>query len=432
MLSTLMSQGERSEGEEPAAAGAPAAAALQRDLAFQRDGALLRGTVAGAGPTVLLLHAGGERRQVWEPVLGPLAAAGLRAVAYDQRGHGASSGSATSLPVFGEDVRAMVARETGPIVVVGASLGGLAALAALAEGETARRVAGVVLVDVVPDPAPEAARAWLGRRGLLRHGRAALVDDILGRGPQLLSTATRWDGPIVLVRGDRSPIGDDDVDRLRAANPRVRVTTVRGAGHLVARDAPTRLARIVVHHASRWLATDPAVQRAFALQRSLGAEGQDHPGGSLLAHLHRVHALAVEWGAAPRTRLAAISHATYGTDGFPHALLERSARRRLCDAIGEDAEGLVHLYARCDRARTYPPQAADRLTVHDRWTGGAATISGRDLRDLAVLTIANELDVARHAPLPPSSIREIRALVDALAPHAPAEAGRALADGALG
>jgi hypothetical protein len=325
----------------------------------------------------------------------------------------------------------MVGREQAPVVAVGASLGGFAALAALAEPSTERRVAGLVFVDVVPDPAPGPVRAWLDERGL-RRDHAVLVEDILGQAPQLVATAAGLEMPVLLVRGgDRSPLSDDDVARLRGVNPRVTVTTVPSAGHLVARDAPAELAAIVGQHAARWLAADPVVARAFALQRSLGADRVDHPGGKLLGHLERVHALAVEWQASPRAQLAAVSHASYGTDGFPHRLLGSDDRQQLRAAIGPEAEALVHVYGRCDRSRTYPSIGRNPLPVVDRLTGDVTPLGGRDLHDFAVLTIANELDVARHASLPPTTVGQIRHLVAALAAHAPNEAAQALADPAL-
>ncbi len=110
------------------------------DVALARDGVMLRGTESGSGPTVLLLHAGGERREVWAPVAARLT--GLRTVAFDLRGHGDSSGRATALRPIADDVSAMIEREPAPIVVAGASLGGLAAIAALASTSTARRVVG--------------------------------------------------------------------------------------------------------------------------------------------------------------------------------------------------------------------------------------------------------------------------------------------------
>ncbi|MGY0235172.1 alpha/beta fold hydrolase [Longispora urticae] len=214
----------------------------------------LHGTVTGTGPTVLLLHAGGEHRGVWAPVAARMTGHGLRTVAYDLRGHGDSPGRATTLRTLTDDVLAMLAREPAPIVVVGASLGGFAALAALAQPAVAHRVAGLVLVDVVPAPDPGGVLAGLGDRGLL-DPYAHLVADILASGPELLAGAAALDVPLLLVRGGRSPLGDAEVDRLRRANPGVTISWVPDAGHLVARDAPTELARVLSAHATTWLGT---------------------------------------------------------------------------------------------------------------------------------------------------------------------------------
>ncbi|MFE3447246.1 alpha/beta fold hydrolase [Nocardia sp. NPDC059180] len=400
------------------------------DLTVNLGDITVRATETGTGPTVLLLHAGGERRGVWAPVAAGIAAYGLRTVAFDLRGHGENTGQATTLRAVADDVTEMVRREPTPVVVVGASLGGLAAIAALAEPAVAHRVAGLVLVDVVADPDPDRVRSWLGDLGLLDQ-HADLVEDILSSGPELSATAAALDLPVLLVRGARSPLADAGAERLRVANRRVTVTCVPDAGHLVARESPTELARIVATNATNWLATDQAVRRAFDLQRSLGTEQIDHPGGTLHAHLRRLHALTVEWNATPRTRLAAICHASYGTDGFAHALLPTADRGRLDNVIGRDAEELVYLYGACDRERTYRELGRQPLPVIDRFTGGSRVIQGADLSDFAVLTIANELDVARHARLPASTREGIRDLVAALASYAPDEAARALADAAL-
>ncbi|WP_414939973.1 alpha/beta fold hydrolase [Amycolatopsis sp. cmx-11-51] len=221
----------------------------------------LRGTVTGCGPTVLLLHAGGERRSVWEPVAAILARQGLRTVAYDLRGHGDSSGKATTLRTLADDVVEMIGREPVPIVLVGASIGGMAAIAALAEPAVAKRVAGLVLVDVVPDLAPARARSWLDFHGL-GGCHTHLVDDVLGSGPALFATAGALDLPILVVHAGReSPLSESDVRRLRAANRRVTVARVPAAGHLVARDAPEELARLVSAHAVAWQSAVPTVER---------------------------------------------------------------------------------------------------------------------------------------------------------------------------
>src|SRR4051794_24009321 len=105
-------------------------------VTLDRGDARLIGNAIGEGPPALLLHAGGERRGVWEPVAERLAASGFRAVAYDLRGHGESgSAGAERLTTHAGDVAAMLGSEPVPALVVGASLGGLAALLALRDPE---------------------------------------------------------------------------------------------------------------------------------------------------------------------------------------------------------------------------------------------------------------------------------------------------------
>ena len=221
------------------------------DVHLARGDVVLRGTATGTGPTVLLLHAGGEDRRVWVPIADHLARRKMRAVAFDLRSHGDSGGTATTMQTVADDVAAMIDHVPTPIVVVGASLGGLAAIAALADPTTAGQVAGLALVDVVPDPDPGRTRAWLHERGLERE-RRELVDDTLSRGQELLAIAATLDLPILLIRAAQGPIADADVARLEHVNRRVEVTCVAGAGHLIARDAPTELARIIARTASSW------------------------------------------------------------------------------------------------------------------------------------------------------------------------------------
>ncbi|MCA1655497.1 MAG: alpha/beta fold hydrolase [Pseudonocardiaceae bacterium] len=211
-----------------------------------RPDTTLVGTRIGSGPPILLLHAGGENRRVWSPVAARLAEAGFTALAYDQRGHGDSdSGDADTLPPFAGDVAAMIDALAEAPIVVGASLGGLAALLALAKPELERRVAGLVLVDVVPDPPPARTRDFL-RAAMGDRANAPIVSDILGRGPELNRIAARLAIPVLLVRGARSPVTDDDVARLTKNLRHLAVAAIPGAGHLVARDAPTALAQHIL------------------------------------------------------------------------------------------------------------------------------------------------------------------------------------------
>jgi catechol 2,3-dioxygenase-like lactoylglutathione lyase family enzyme len=127
---------------------------------------------------------------------------------------------------------------------------------------------------------------------------------------------------------------------------------------------------------------------------SHGAEGIEHPGGTLLAHLHRVADQLAEWRAPDELVLAGLCHATYGTDGFGTGLLPLRRRADLVNVIGAEAEGLVYLYASCDRGATYPGLGGTvPARLRDRFTGQWHDI---DPADFLVLTAANELDVIAH------------------------------------
>ncbi|MFD5513814.1 DUF6817 domain-containing protein [Streptomyces sp. NPDC059761] len=154
--------------------------------------------------------------------------------------------------------------------------------------------------------------------------------------------------------------------------------------------------------------------RALALLRELGAGQLEHPGGTLLAHLERVHALLGAWGARPALRLAGLCHAFYGTDGFATALLPVARRAELAAVIGAEAEEIVHFYASCDRAASYPTLASDipcgddtagneavssvAPAFRDRFTGHVHSPDLQSRRDFAELSAANELDLARIDP----------------------------------
>ena len=213
---------------------------------------VLRGEESGAGPAVLLLHAGGERRQVWRPVAEVLVAGGFRCVAYDQRGHGDSGGSVNTLAACADDVAAMVHAELPGCVIVGASLGGLAGVAALADPVVRARVAGLVLVDVVPCMNPDRVRGFLSAGGLL--GRySEVVEDILAQVPHLEQITAQLDMPVLLVHGDSgSSLIAEDIDRLASFAPQAEVRLVPGAGHLIARDQPTALARVLAEVTAAW------------------------------------------------------------------------------------------------------------------------------------------------------------------------------------
>src|SRR5215468_11359912 len=82
---------------------------------------------------------------------------------------------------------------------------------------------------------------------------------------------------------------------------------------------------------------------ALAFLEAHGAGAIENPGGTLIAHLCRTADLLVSWGASPALTVAGLCHATYGTDGFPTALLPTSRRGDLVAVIGATAEAIVYL-----------------------------------------------------------------------------------------
>ena len=128
-------------------------------LRLAGDGLTLAADTYGPaeGPPVLLFHGGGQTRHAWGGTARLLGDKGWRATTVDLRGHGesdwpaAGDGSGYTLDEFAADVRAVAAVQSRPPVLIGASLGGLSSLVAIAEAPAGASVAsGLVMVDVAP------------------------------------------------------------------------------------------------------------------------------------------------------------------------------------------------------------------------------------------------------------------------------------------
>jgi pimeloyl-ACP methyl ester carboxylesterase len=268
--------------------GPPTVRRVETDLGGGRRLSGLRwGTDA---PQVVLIHGGGQNAHTWDTVLLALS---RPALCVDLPGHGHSGDIDPARPVgprsFAEDVAQMV-REHAPnaAAVVGMSLGGLTAMElAVVAPELVRKLA---MVDVTPGADREKASdvvAFLAgpesfesfeeilertmafnptrsetslRRGILhnayeredgrwvwRHQReVASIGDQERTG---LDFASLWDDlagidvPVLLLRGDRSPVvDDDDVARFRELQPGADVIVVDDAGHSIQGDQPLVLA----------------------------------------------------------------------------------------------------------------------------------------------------------------------------------------------
>jgi hypothetical protein len=136
---------------------------------------------------------------------------------------------------------------------------------------------------------------------------------------------------------------------------------------------------------------------AYGWLQERGAGDIEHAGGSLLQHLGRVRDRLASLGLDADLQLAGLTHAVYGTDGFPVALLGTDERDVLRSVTGSSAEEIVFRYGGCDRDRTWRALPATR-TVWSRFTGEPETLGADALRAFADLSIVNELDVYERSP----------------------------------
>lgn len=247
-----------------------------------------------AARPVVLLHGGGQTRHAWGGTAAALAARGWYALAFDLRGHGESEWAADGdyrIDAFAGDLRAVAAGLAHPPVVVGASLGGMAAL--LAQGEAAVASA-IVLVDIAPRTQPAGVERIIAFMTANPGGFASLEEaadavasyvphrprprDLAGLqknlrlgedgryhwhwDPRMMSGARRVGGtrdperleraartlrvPALLVRGRMSDvIGEEDAQAFLSLAPHAQYVDVSGAGHMVAGDRNDRFTEAV-------------------------------------------------------------------------------------------------------------------------------------------------------------------------------------------
>ncbi|WP_280316657.1 alpha/beta fold hydrolase [Nocardia wallacei] len=241
-------------------------------------------------PELVLLHGGAQNAHTWDTV-----ALALRRplLALDLPGHGHSDWWSDHLytpQLLAEAVAtAVAAAAPRAAAVVGMSLGGLTALRLAARhpdlvrrlvvvdatpgagdhpGKTAAVVAFVQgpadfasfeeILERTVEHNPGRSVSSL-RRGILHNARQREDGRWVWRYDRLRPTAdgsfdltALWDdvsavrAPLLLVRGERSPVVDDaDVAELLCRQPAARVAVVEGAGHSVQGDRPIELARLI-------------------------------------------------------------------------------------------------------------------------------------------------------------------------------------------
>jgi hypothetical protein len=152
-------------------------------------------------------------------------------------------------------------------------------------------------------------------------------------------------------------------------------------------------------HERQWAA-------ALSFLRANGAEGLEHPGGSLFDHLERTAEILAGWNARPAMVLAGLCHAIYGTDGFPHPLAALTARDEIREMLGTETEAIVYLYAASDRTVTWPHIGERRpVPCRDRFTDVHRTLTAAEAQDYWELTTANEFDLKDRTASGPETLQ---------------------------
>jgi pimeloyl-ACP methyl ester carboxylesterase len=237
------------------------------------------------GPLVLFLHGGGQTRHSWKQTGAKLAAAGMRVVTLDARGHGDSAWSSTAdyrRHTMVADLVAVLEQLAAPAVVVGASMGGITGLLTTADPGGAP-ITALVLVDIVTRPEPagvarvidflgkhrdgfdsleqaaDAVAEYMPHRprpkntdGLLRNLRQRdgrwywhwdpdmlgdRVEDASEMVPQLEAAARALTIPVLLVRGMQSDVvTPEGAAEFQALVPHAQLVEIGGAAHTAAGD----------------------------------------------------------------------------------------------------------------------------------------------------------------------------------------------------
>lgn len=207
-------------------------------------------TAFGDGPPVLALHDIGKTSTSMTDALTPLAG-DHRIVAPDLRGHGDSPtpDGPWSVDDFAADAARLVAAEGGSAIVVGAGLGGVAALA-LTLGHSGL-VAGLVLTGVGALAETSAGQErWIRLARGLRERNApegiALAAEAMGGRPDWRGALSQLSLPAIVLAGEEDQATPPEKQReLALSLPGARFLSVPGAGHSVPTAAPDRLVEAV-------------------------------------------------------------------------------------------------------------------------------------------------------------------------------------------
>ncbi|MHA7648381.1 alpha/beta fold hydrolase [Mycobacterium sp. ML4] len=240
---------------------------------------------SGNGPSILMLHGGGQNRFSWKNTGQILADDGYHVIALDTRGHGDSDRAPYAdydVETLTADVMHVLEAIGRPVVIIGASMGGLTGIL-VADRAGPQRVTKLVLVDVVPrfekngsarirdfmmtnidgfdslEHAAEAVAAYLPHRtkprspeGLKKnlrqrdgrwywHWDPAFMtkpgDDPELRTEGFEQAASNLAIPVLLIRGKLSDVvSPEGVEHFLSQVPRAEFVELSNAGHTAAGD----------------------------------------------------------------------------------------------------------------------------------------------------------------------------------------------------
>jgi alpha-beta hydrolase superfamily lysophospholipase len=214
---------------------------------FQGDGVTLKGWRCRADSTrrgtVIYLHGIADNRTSSAGVIQRFRPRGFDVIAYDSRAHGESEGTACTYGFFEKrDLRQVVDTVTsGPIVLIGSSLGGAVALQEAADD---RRIAAIVAAETFSDlrtVATERAPFVFSSSAIDRAFRLAEQQghfDVDAVSP--VAAAARIRVPVLLIHGDADVDTSPDHSRriFEALGGPKRLILVPGARHNQALGGP--------------------------------------------------------------------------------------------------------------------------------------------------------------------------------------------------
>jgi pimeloyl-ACP methyl ester carboxylesterase len=252
----------------------------------------------GAGPAVVLLHAGIADRRMWREHLAPLAGAGYRVLAVDLPGFGEAPMPEEPPQPWLDVLATMDALDVARAALVGSSFGGaiaqrIAAVApervtalalvstpaeevepspqliaawdaeeeALERGDVEAAIEAVLDAWTLPDASPEIRElvAAMQRRAFELQAGAEGIDELadpLERDPAALG---RFAGPVLLAVGERD-MSDfhEAAEMLAGLLPQARRETIAGAGHLAPLEQPDAFGELILAFLGESLPDDSA------------------------------------------------------------------------------------------------------------------------------------------------------------------------------